>query len=177
MQERLDLDLSRKIEDLSFGNRKKVSIVQALLHEPKLLLLDEPTSGLDPLIQNVFFELLKEEREKGATVFFSSHVLSEVQKLCDRVGIIKDGKLIKVESIENLTKSRFKNVSLSLDKIKNFELVIDGIVKKEITGNSIKLLYNGDMKVLISKLNDMEFKDLLIEEPSLEEVFMHYYEK
>ena len=147
------------------------------MHEPKLLILDEPTSGLDPLIQNVFFELLKEEREKGASVFFSSHVLSEVQKLCDRVGIIKDGKLIKVESIETLTKSRFKNVSLTLDKIKDFELVIDGIVKKEVTGNSIKLLYNGDMKVLISKLNDMEFKDILIEEPSLEEVFMHYYEK
>ncbi|MBZ9685450.1 ABC transporter ATP-binding protein [Clostridium estertheticum] len=177
LADKLDLDLNRKIEDLSFGNRKKVSIVQALLHEPKLLILDEPTSGLDPLIQNVFFELLKEEREKGTSVFFSSHVLSEVQKLCDRVGIIKDGKLIKVESIENLMKSRFKNIFLTLDKIKDFELVIDGIVKKEVTGSSIKLLYNGDMKVLISKLNDMEFKDLLIEEPSLEEVFMHYYEK
>ena len=174
---KLDLDVNKKIEDLSFGNRKKVSIVQALLHEPKLLVLDEPTSGLDPLIQNVFFELLKEEREKGTSVFFSSHVLSEVQKLCDRVGIIKDGKLIKVESIENLTKSRFKNVFLTLDKINDFEFGIDGIVKKEVTESGIKLLYNGDMKLLINKLNDMEFKDILIEEPSLEEVFMHYYEK
>ncbi len=174
---RLELDLNKKIEDLSFGNRKKVGIVQALLHEPKLLILDEPTSGLDPLMQNVFFELLDEERQKGVTIFFSSHILSEVQKMCDRVAIIKEGKLIKVETVENLTKNKIKNVSIICDKPKEFNLELAGIKKKEIKGDAVSFLYNGSMKELLSKINAMEFKDILIEEPSLEEIFMHYYEK
>jgi ABC-type multidrug transport system ATPase subunit len=114
LADRLDLDLTRKIEDLSFGNRKKVGIVQAIIHEPKLLILDEPTGGLDPLMQNTFFELLQEERDKGATIFFSSHVLSEVQKTCDRVAIIKEGSLVKVESVETLTHNKVKNVTITL---------------------------------------------------------------
>jgi len=173
---RLDLDLHRKIEDLSFGNRKKVGIVQALLHEPKLIILDEPTSGLDPLIQSHFFDLLLEERENGATIFFSSHILSEVQKICDRVAIIKEGKLIQVESIEYLTKNRVKNITVILDQ-PGLELIIPGAVIKEKKGNEISLLYSGEMKELLQGLNGFPIQDLLIEEPSLEEVFMHYYEK
>jgi len=173
---RLDLDLHRKIEDLSFGNRKKVGIVQALLHEPKLIILDEPTSGLDPLIQSHFFDLLLEERENGATIFFSSHILSEVQKMCDRVAIIKEGKLIQVESIEHLTKNRVKNITVILDQ-PGLELIIPGAVIKEKKGNEISLLYSGEMKELLQGLNGFPIQDLLIEEPSLEEVFMHYYEK
>ncbi len=115
LAERLDLDLNRKIEDLSFGNRKKVGIIQALLHEPKLLILDEPTGGLDPLMQNTFFELLAEERKKGTTIFFSSHILSEVQKMCDRVAIIKEGELVKVETIENLTKKNLKYITITFE--------------------------------------------------------------
>ena len=95
----MDLDLKKKIDDLSFGNKKKVGIVQGLLHEPKLIILDEPTSGLDPLMQQKFFDLLEEENKKGATILFSSHILSEVQRLCNRVAIIKEGKIIKVEKI------------------------------------------------------------------------------
>lgn len=128
---RLDLDLKRKIEDLSYGNRKKVGIVQALLHEPKLLILDEPTGGLDPLMQHVFFELLEEERQKGITLFFSSHILSEVQRLCDRVAIIREGELVQVDTIENLTKRSLKNVTIRYDEGPPKPIqALDGIVKQ-----------------------------------------------
>ncbi|HZG59508.1 MAG TPA: ABC transporter ATP-binding protein [Anoxybacillus sp.] len=177
LAERLDLDLHRKIEDLSFGNRKKVGIVQALLHEPKLLILDEPTSGLDPLMQNTFFELLTEEREKGTTIIFSSHILSEVQKMCDRVAIIKEGKLVKVETIENLTKNNLKYITVTFERAAQMDFELEGIVKKEVNGNEMTLLYSGDIKALLTRLNALSIKDLLIEEPTLEEVFMHYYEK
>ncbi|AZN43580.1 ABC transporter ATP-binding protein [Paenibacillus albus] len=178
LAQRLDLDTTRRIEDLSFGNRKKVGIVQALLHEPKLLILDEPTGGLDPLMQNHFFELLKEERSKGTTIFFSSHILSEVQKLCDRVAIIKEGALIKVESVENLLKNNLKNVTLTAANPGAIDLSsLSGVIKQEAAGTHLKLLYGGDMKRLVTALADAPFSDILIEEPSLEEIFIHYYEK
>jgi ABC-2 type transport system ATP-binding protein len=177
LAERLDLDLNRKIEDLSFGNRKKVGIIQALLHEPKLLILDEPTGGLDPLMQNTFFELLAEEREKGTTIFFSSHILSEVQKMCDRVAIIKEGELVKVETIENLTKKNLKYITITFEQSEPIDFHLEGVVKKEVKGNEITLLYSGDIKALLDKLNTLPVQDLLIGEPTLEEVFMHYYEK
>lgn len=177
LADRLNLDLTRKIEDLSFGNRKKVGIVQALLHQPKLLILDEPTSGLDPLMQNVFFEMLQEERDRGATIFFSSHILSEVQKVCDRVAIIKEGSLVKVESVEALTSNRVKNITIILNGEYDIDLQLPGIARKERYGNEMKLLYSGDILALLSNLNQMPIKDILIEEPSLEEIFMHYYEK
>ncbi|WNS74904.1 ABC transporter ATP-binding protein [Bacillus sp. DTU_2020_1000418_1_SI_GHA_SEK_038] len=173
---RLDLDINRKIEDLSFGNRKKVGIVQALLHEPKLIILDEPTSGLDPLIQNHFFDLITEERDKGATIFFSSHILSEVQKMCDRVAIIKEGKLVTVETIEQLTKNKVKNIKITFEQPEQFSLELEGVIKKEVNGNTVALLYNGDIKSLLQHLIDLPVQDVLIEEPTLEEVFMHYYE-
>jgi len=105
-----ELDLNRKITDLSLGNRKKVSIIQSLLHNPKLLILDEPTTGLDPLMQSVFFELLRSENQKGMTIFFSSHILGEVQMLCKRVAIIKGGKIIQIEEIDNLRKKQLKRL-------------------------------------------------------------------
>lgn len=172
----LDLDITRKIEDLSFGNRKKVGIVQALLHEPKLIILDEPTSGLDPLMQHHFFELLREEQHRGATIFFSSHILSEVQKMCDRVAIIKEGRLVKVESIESLTKNRVKNITLTFEKENPSAVDLEGIVKQEVKGRDIKLLYSGDIHPLLDQLSSLPLEDVVIEEPSLEEVFMHYYE-
>lgn len=173
---RLDLDLTRKIEDLSFGNRKKVGIVQALVHEPKLIILDEPTSGLDPLMQSHFFDLLTEERDRGATIFFSSHILSEVQKMCDRVAIIKDGKLINVDSIEHLTKNKVKNITITVEQPETVQLDLAGVTNKEMKHNEIKLLYSGEIKELLNKLAELPIQDVLIEEPSLEEVFMHYYE-
>ncbi|HZG55413.1 ABC transporter ATP-binding protein [Paenibacillus sp.] len=177
LAERLQLDLDRNIEDLSFGNRKKVGIVQALLHEPKLLVLDEPTGGLDPLMQNVFFELLAEERRKGATIFFSSHILSEVQRMCDRVAILKEGRLIQVESVENLTKNNFKKVAVSFAAPPSAPLELQGIFKQESHGNGVHLLYKGDIAALVRALGDLPLTDVRIEEPSLEEIFMHYYEK
>ncbi|MBO7747952.1 ABC transporter ATP-binding protein [Paenibacillus sp. MWE-103] len=174
--ERLDLDPGRKIEDLSFGNRKKVGIVQALLHEPKLLILDEPTGGLDPLMQNEFFELLKEERAKGTTVFFSSHVLSEVQRMCDRVAIIKDGSLVKVETIENLLRNNLRHITLTSLRPETLDLSgIAGIVKQETIGTHVKLLYDGDMKRFVEAIASRPFSDLLVEEPSLDDIFLHYY--
>lgn len=174
--ERLDLDVTRKVEDLSYGNRKKVGIVQALLHEPRLLIMDEPTGGLDPLMQNVFFEILKEERRKGTTIFFSSHILHEVQRISDRVAIIKEGKLLKVESIDQLLKNKVKNITIKFETTSNIKLECEGIIKQEKVNNQIKLLFNGNMKKLFKELDKMSFEDILIEEPSLEEVFMHYYE-
>ncbi|MEI5907716.1 ABC transporter ATP-binding protein [Bacillus spongiae] len=177
LAERLDLDLNRKIEDLSFGNKKKVGIIQAMLHKPKLLILDEPTSGLDPLMQNIFFDLLKGMRESGTTIFFSSHYLGEVQKLCDRVAIIKDGKLIKVESIEDLRNNKFKNVTVLLNDDDTYDPQFEGVIQKEKSSHSVKFLYSGNTHLLLEELQKVPFRDILIEEPSLEEVFMHYYEK
>ncbi|MEK4028098.1 ABC transporter ATP-binding protein [Pseudobacillus sp. FSL P4-0506] len=172
----LDLNLNRKIEDLSFGNRKKVGIVQALLHEPQLIILDEPTSGLDPLMQHHFFDLLHQEQKRGATIFFSSHVLSEVQKMCDRVAIIKEGQLVKVETMESLTKNKMKNVTIAMEGADQLSIEFDGVISREVKRNELKLLYNGDIQWLLQQLNSLPLQDVLIEEPSLEEIFMHYYE-
>lgn len=177
LADRLELDTSRKIEDLSFGNRKKVGIIQAMIHEPRVLILDEPTSGLDPLMQNVFFDLLREAKDKGTTIFFSSHYLSEVQKLCDRVAIIKEGRLLKVENMEDIRKNQFKNVSLHFHDANKANVNIEGMLQKERTPNGIRFLYSGSSRVLLDQLKMVPFDDILIEEPSLEEVFIHYYEK
>ncbi|WP_377892166.1 ABC transporter ATP-binding protein [Alkalihalobacillus sp. R86527] len=176
LAEKLQLDLNKKIEDLSFGNRKKVGIIQAILHEPKLLILDEPTGGLDPLMQNTFFELISKEREKGATIFFSSHILSEVQKMCDRVAIIKDGKLVAVEKVETLIKNNLKKISLTMKNEEEVSLPFEGIADKQTREKNTTFLYSGDMKQLLNHLSSLDLTDVLIQEPSLDEVFMHYYE-
>lgn len=173
----MDLDPDKKIEDLSFGNRKKVGIVQALIHEPKLLIFDEPTSGLDPLMQNIFFDILNEERKKGVTVFFSSHILSEVQKMCDRVAIIKEGSIIKIETMETLTQNQFKNITLTFGNDMLPHIDFPGIIKFEAKKNVIKLLFKGDIKAFLQEIHPLDFRDISIEEPSLEDIFIHYYVK
>lgn len=155
----LKVDGDKKIEELSLGNRKKVSIVCAMQHKPKLLILDEPTSGLDPLMQEAFFELLLEYNRQGTTCFLSSHVLSEVKSYCRHAAMIKDGVIIRTDTVENLLKSDVRRVR-----------VVAGGQKKEF-------VYTGEMKDLIAKLADMQVEDVLIEEPSLDEIFRHYYEK
>lgn len=172
-----ELDLKRKIAELSMGNRKKVSIVQSLLHSPKLLILDEPTTGLDPLMQSVFFELLRAENKKGMTIFFSSHILGEVQMLCKRVAIIKEGRIIQVEDIETLRKKQLKKVHIEFeDKAGNAGFNIAGI-ESVITGpgNMVSFMYSGNMNDLIWMLSGNKLINLMIEEPSLDEIFMHYY--
>ncbi len=171
-----DLNLKKKIEDLSLGNKKKVSIIQSVLHKPKLLILDEPTSGLDPLMQAKFFDLLREENQNGTTIFFSSHILTEVQKLCKKVAIIKEGEIIKVEDIETLRKRQLKKISIDFfQTVEKSDFEIDGIYELEIKDNSVYFLFSGMINKLLRKIVDKEIKNLLIEEPSLEEIFMHYY--
>ena len=178
LSERLNLDLTRKIEDLSLGNKKKVGIVSAIMTSPKLIIMDEPTSGLDPLIQQAFYDILKEENSRGATVFFSSHVLSEVQKLCDRVAILKEGQLIGIQSIKELRESGYKKVSLSAkEAIPRDFFNLSGIANYAETADktSVSFMYNGNITAIIDKLHLLHLDDVLLEEPSLEEIFMHYY--
>ena len=178
LSERLNLDLSRKIADLSLGNKKKVGIVSAIMTSPKLIIMDEPTSGLDPLIQQAFYDILKEENSRGATVFFSSHVLSEVQKLCDRVAILKEGQLIGIQSIKELRESGYKKVSLSAkEAIPRDFFDLSGIANYAETADktSVSFMYNGNITAIIDKLHLLHLDDVLLEEPSLEEIFMHYY--
>ena len=159
LSELLEVPSDKKIEELSLGNRKKVSIVCALQHQPDLIILDEPTSGLDPLMQERFFKLIKEACSKGATCFLSSHVLSEIKNYCDRVAILKNGEIVTVDAIHHLTHSMLRKVSVwKGDKLKTFN-------------------YSGSMKDLLKQLEEMNPDDLLIEEPSLESLFLHYYEE
>ena len=170
---KLNLDESKKIEDLSFGNLKKLGIILALMHEPKILILDEATSGLDPIMQNVFFELLKEEKEKGTTIFYSTHILSEVSKICDRVGIIKEGKLIKIEDVKEIKNKNLTNITIeSKDALKiKEELNLDC----EIIDNKIIFKNEDSFNNLLKKLIKYDIKKILIEEPTLEDIFYHYY--
>jgi ABC-2 type transport system ATP-binding protein len=173
----LDLDLTRKIDDLSMGNKKKVAVVQSLIHKPRLLILDEPTTGLDPLIQNRFFEILKEVNEKSTTIFFSSHVLSEVEKLCHRVAIIKDGRIINVDDIRSLKEKLLSRVTFRLkDGAEDIPLRTPGIISIEKHKNEFSFLYQGEIGILLRDLSQLPIENITIEEPDLEEVFMHYYQ-
>jgi len=172
-----EVDRKRKISDLSMGNRKKISIIQSLLHEPKLLIVDEPTMGLDPLMQARFFELLRSENRKGMTVFFSSHTLSDVQMLCKRVAIIREGRIIKVEEIETLRKRQLKKIYVEFNDQEDNPLTgLQGIEDTPlVSGRTVKFLFSGDINRLLATLSNRNVADLTIEEPSLEEIFMHYY--
>lgn len=170
----LELDLNKKIEDMSLGNRKKVGIIQGLLHSPKLIILDEPTGGLDPLMQKTFFELIKEENNNGATILFSSHILSEVQKICDRVSIIKEGRLIRTQRINELRENTYKKVSFTADSdISSFSL--EGATKVEINGKTAVFMFKGDCNHLLREINAFRLENIDISEPTLEEIFLHYY--
>ena len=172
--ERLELDPSKKIDALSLGNRKKVGIVCALQHKPDLYILDEPTSGLDPLMQREFYSILKERNEEGATIFLSSHILSEVSRYCKHAGVIKDGKLLTTDSVEKLGHTGAKRIVLrGTSEIPAWEHVLD--VKAE--NDNIQFLYTGDMGTLLTQLQSVKFEDINILDPDLEEIFMHYYEK
>jgi ABC-2 type transport system ATP-binding protein len=172
--ERLKLDESKNIEDLSLGNLKKLGIILALMHQPKLIILDEPTSGLDPIMQNVFYQLLLEEKKKGTTIFYSTHILSEVSKICDRVGIIRNGKLIKEEKIEDLLKKNLTYVTVTSPKAEEIagELNQKVLSKKE---GMVKVASKLPHRDLIQILAKYPIEKVLIEEPSLEDLFMHYY--
>ncbi len=170
---RLQLDVNRKVDELSFGNRKKVAIVSALQHQPKLLILDEPTSGLDPLMQREFFQIIRERNEQGATVFLSSHVLSEIQRNCTRAAIIREGRIIACDRVEALSKTNAKRISVqgqvSLDSLEEIRDL------KENDG-VFSFLYGGDIHRLLETLSAGTITDLSISDPDLDEIFLHYYE-
>jgi ABC-2 type transport system ATP-binding protein len=155
----LQVAMDKRIEELSLGNRKKVSIVCAMQHKPELFIFDEPTSGLDPLMQAEFFRLIEEYNRQGATCFLSSHVLSEVKKYCHNAAIIREGKLIRTDSVENLTKTNTKHI----------KMVLDGVEKE--------MMFKGNLNELFASFVNHNISDITIEEPELEEIFMHYYEE
>ena len=171
---RLQLDTEKKVEDLSFGNRKKVGIVCALQHDPELLILDEPTGGLDPLMQHEFFTILQERNREGATVFLSSHILSEIQRYCSRAAVIREGSIIACDSVEQLVKTGTRRISLR-----------GGLQRKDVPGarswtkegDVVSFLYNGDINELIRILAGTHVEELTVAEPDLEEIVLHYYEQ
>lgn len=172
-----DVELDKNISELSLGNRKKVAIVQAMLHKPELLILDEPTNGLDPLIQQKLFNTLFSLKEKGTTIFLSSHNLTEVEEFCDKVAIIKEGKIVDVKDISSFTNKKVKKVTLKLSQ--NIEEEIKEIGGEILDKNKDSLVfnYNGDINKLIDVITKYNLKDMIIEEKKLSEVFMSYYNK
>ena len=172
--ERLDLDYTRKVEELSFGNRKKVGIICALQHKPSLYILDEPTSGLDPIMQNEFYSILKERNSEGATVFLSSHILSEISKYCKTAAIIREGKLLLTDDVSNLSYTGVKRISLkNVNKLPDFEN-IRNLTKTE---DGVNFLYSGNTEVLMKNLTSLSFEDITIMDSDLNDVFLHYYTK
>ncbi len=170
--ERLQLDPARKVDELSLGNKKKVSIVCALQHDPDLLILDEPTSGLDPLMQREFFEILRERSAGGTTIFLSSHILSEIQHNCAHAAMIRDGRIIASGSVEDLSRTGARRVSIrgqmdygALSSVKNLRILSDGA----------DFLYRGDVQALLAVMANGTIRDVSINEPDLEEIFLHYY--
>lgn len=176
--ERFDFDPKKRIKDYSKGNRQKLGIIQATMHNPKVLLLDEPTSGLDPLMQQEFYRLISEFKENGHTVFLSSHILPEVEKVCDRVGIIRDGHLVSIERIDEIAAKKVRYVDVTIDEAVSLdEFRLPGVVSVEKNKNIIRITVKGEVDHLIKKLAQYKVKDLISSQASLEEIFLEYYEK
>lgn len=172
--DRLELDTSKKISQLSLGNRKKVGIVCALQHKPRLYILDEPTSGLDPLMQKEFYTILKERNDEGATVFLSSHVLSEIGRYCKSAAVIREGRILVSDSVKNLGHTGVKLVTLKgVDGVPNISNARD--IKME--NGTVNFLYSGKATELTRELCRLNFEDVSICDPDLDQVFMHYYAK
>ena len=170
----LNVDEKKKIEDLSLGNLKKVGIILALMHNPKLLILDEPSSGLDPIMQQTFYELLLQEKAKGTTIIYSTHILSEVSKICDRVGIIKDSHLVKIEDVDSLNNNRLTFIKITSEDNEKIKEALN-LETYELGKNTIRFKYDKDVNSLLSVLTNFNIDRILIEEPTIEEIFMHYY--
>ncbi len=172
----MELDLHRRIDDLSYGNKKKVGIVQGLLHSPKLIILDEPTAGLDPLMQQRFFDLIQEENKKGATVFFSSHILGEVQRLCNRVAIIREGEIVTIEDIKTLQKNNYKKIRITAAGLDQAKFGLNGVTNLQQVDGELSFFFKGDINEVTRLISAQSVSDVLIEEPTLEEIFIHYYD-
>ncbi len=177
LAQRLDLDLAREVRALSRGNKQKVGLVQAFMHEPDLLVLDEPTSGLDPLIQQRFNALVRETAKRGATVFLSSHVLPEVEALCDRVGIIREGRLVAVETMEGLKARALRRVDARFATPPDLALLRDvpGVLEARVEGNHLRCAVRGETGALVKALARGDLVDLRVRDPTLEDVFLGFY--
>ena len=177
LAERLDVDLDRRLKSLSRGNKQKVALVAALAHDPDLLILDEPTTGLDPLIQEAFSGLIKEEQARGKTIFMSSHVLSEVEALCDRVAFIRDGEIVTVDSVDRLKKQRVKYVTAEFAGEVPDLSTLSGVRDWQVDGRRVRFTLAGRLDPLIATLAERSLVDLTISDPPLEEVFRAFYER
>lgn len=171
---KLKVDLNKKIGELSLGNLKKVGIILALMHDPDFIIMDEATSGLDPLMQEEFYEIIKEEKKKGKTIFFSSHILNEVKKICDKVAIIKEGEIIAIEDINNLNNSNLVKVKIGGDKVK--DIIKELKINIDVLNNEVEFVYSKDINILISTISKYKLDKIIIEELNMEEIFMHYYQ-
>jgi ABC-2 type transport system ATP-binding protein len=176
LSQTMELDMNRRISDLSYGNKKKVGIVQGLLHSPKLLFLDEPTAGLDPLMQHKFFDLVRKENARGVTVFFSSHILGEVQRMCNRVGIIREGRIAEISDIRTLQQNNYKKVRVAAAGLTPAAFDLPGVTNVQTDNGTVSFFFKGDINAVLQKLSGIQVADVTIEEPTLEEIFMHYYE-
>ena len=176
LAEYMELDLNRRIDELSYGNKKKVGIVQGLIHSPDLLFLDEPTSGLDPLMQRKVFDLIREENTRGVTVFFSSHILGEVQRMCSRVGIIREGSIVEISDIQTLQQNNYKKVHVVADGLAPDSFNVEGVTNLQVENGTQRFFFKGDINEVLQKISQFQVTDVSIEEPTLEEIFMHYYE-
>ena len=174
----LQANLAKKIGSYSRGNRQKIGLISALMHKPDLLILDEPTSGFDPLVQETFMQLVREYRERGGTVFMSSHILSEVQQLCDRIAFIKEGEIISVQSLDELETQTAKRVQVIWTKqtAKAPHITLDGLTELRHTETATVYSYEGDMHKLLATFAKLPLRDITIQEPDLEQLFMTYYE-
>lgn len=170
----LDLNLNKRVEELSFGNKKKLGIVLALMHDPELIIMDEPSNGLDPLMQEKFYELLQKEKDSGHTIFFSSHNLLEVSKICDEVAIIKNGSILIKEDMKDFMKSKIVSV-----KSKEISKIPKTLIDRKIHQEKEKIVFSyiGDFGELLKKLSELKLEDIKIEEPSLEDMFLSYYKE
>ena len=172
--ERLELDTTRKINQLSLGNRKKVGIVCALQHKPRLYVLDEPTSGLDPLMQKEFYTILKERNDEGATVFLSSHVLSEIGRYCKSAAVIREGRILVSDSVERLGHTGIKRVTLrGLAGTPDIQDARD----VQVENDTVTFFFGGKATELVAALSRLTFEDVTVSDPDLDEVFLHYYAK
>ena len=175
--ERLDLDVNKKVRSLSRGNRQKVAIVLAMMHDPELLILDEPTLGLDPLMQQEFYTILGEFKDRGHTVFLSSHILSEVERACDRVGIVKEGRLVDVRAIEELRQNKIRHMDVLFSEHvppAEFERLPQVLSVQELNSH-IRITIRGDIDALIKQIASHTVEDLTFTQPSLEDFFMSFY--
>lgn len=177
LTDRLDLDLSKRIREYSTGNKRKLGLVLALMHQPELLILDEPTAGLDPLVQQTFNELMREQRAAGRTVFLSSHVLSEVQAICDRVAILRDGELKAIETVEKLVHTDFRWVTVTFGAAVSASILagVQSANHVSANGNTLRLQLAGDFDPLLRAISSQYVVDIQVAEPTLEEIFLAYY--